>query len=536
MCGGVIGQAIQGVGRAIKTVADVAIGVIGGAIGLVVGLFTKNLFNPGSPDAGSQRDPGVESRIPANAANKIPVIYGTAWVKGQVIHGENTSDFRTAYYVISLSELTDSGNFTVTDIYWQEYRLVIDYNAVLTSTIFDNAKYHALISSYYLRNKKTNERCTIDGICPPGWRPIPLVSAAERQSAIDASTTVVNQKNPNYGAVSGAYDAGGNRVDDFNGKLKVIIFNGMPDDRSLFPATPWFRDTKNKMSKLLFAFVTVNYDVNKNIYQLEDMTFKVTNTLSAPGSVFIDYLKNIRYGCGIPEVFINTDSFDTLNNYSNELIQYKIGDKDYLIERYSINGLLNTNDNCFNNLQRLANSCGSLMSYNSDTNKISVFVDMPQDDIAFYFNESNIVGSETINLANYDAMPTNIEYKFKNTSTQYKDQYESGFVGVPIELSTAEVPVVQNSFTYDFINNEIQAKRLSILQLNTYQLNLTTNFSADHSALLLKSGDLIAISDYLNGWKNKKFRIGSYAETEQEDGRIKIEIIAKNIQMKYIKI
>jgi hypothetical protein len=58
------------------------------------------------------------------------------------------------------------------------------------------------------------------------------------------------------------------------------------------------------MSSLVFALVRVEYNKERNVTSLGDIQFKLTNTLSQPGDVVNDYMKNTRYGAGIPDTEI----------------------------------------------------------------------------------------------------------------------------------------------------------------------------------------------------------------------------------------
>jgi hypothetical protein len=54
------------------------------------------------------------------------------------------------------------------------------------------------------------------------------------------------------------------------------------------------------MNNLIFAVVEVNYSLDKGITNLPNMTFTITNSMSQPGDVIYDYMRNTRYGAAIP--------------------------------------------------------------------------------------------------------------------------------------------------------------------------------------------------------------------------------------------
>jgi hypothetical protein len=59
------------------------------------------------------------------------------------------------------------------------------------------------------------------------------------------------------------------------------------------------------MNELVFALVKVTYNAEKNITNLPDFKFALSNTLTKPGDCLYDFMTNSRYGSGIPASEIN---------------------------------------------------------------------------------------------------------------------------------------------------------------------------------------------------------------------------------------
>jgi hypothetical protein len=58
------------------------------------------------------------------------------------------------------------------------------------------------------------------------------------------------------------------------------------------------------MSNLVFVIVRVDYNKDKNITGLGDLTFEIKNSMKLPGDCLYDYMTNTRYGAGIDAVGI----------------------------------------------------------------------------------------------------------------------------------------------------------------------------------------------------------------------------------------
>jgi hypothetical protein len=54
------------------------------------------------------------------------------------------------------------------------------------------------------------------------------------------------------------------------------------------------------MSELNFVIVKVKYDADAEITSLENLQFKVENSMKDVGDVLYDYSTSNRYGAGIP--------------------------------------------------------------------------------------------------------------------------------------------------------------------------------------------------------------------------------------------
>ena len=120
-------SAAEAGGAVAAVVSIVAGGGIGGAIarfalGAALSFITNKLFAPDVPNADASEgiDPGVRQRVATDPNNKLPVVYGTARVFGQITYAAISDDNQRMAFILPLSEgpVTGIGN-----IYWDTYKL-----------------------------------------------------------------------------------------------------------------------------------------------------------------------------------------------------------------------------------------------------------------------------------------------------------------------------------------------------------------------------------------------------------------------------
>ena len=86
----------------------------------VSAIITKAFFSPEQPSGGAgglsgdSPNPGNRQQIPPATDNKLPVVYGQAWVGGTITDLSISSNNQELYYVLSLCEVTNNGSDTIT--------------------------------------------------------------------------------------------------------------------------------------------------------------------------------------------------------------------------------------------------------------------------------------------------------------------------------------------------------------------------------------------------------------------------------------
>lgn len=198
-------------------------------------------------------DAGVRIQVKPNPDQKIPVVYGRAALGGIVTDVFLTNDKQTMYYCLTLCEQTGNLNLgagaisriNFKDIYWNNQRLIFQQSGanagyVVASSVDEAGEYNNDIAGL------------IQVFCYSGTSYDPVLPAGYT----NATSYYANNIMPNWTA-------------------------------------------NHDMTGLIFAIVKINYNREKNVTGLGEMTFVLENTMRDAGDCLYDYMTNTRYGANI---------------------------------------------------------------------------------------------------------------------------------------------------------------------------------------------------------------------------------------------
>lgn len=229
------------------------------ALGIILNQVSKSVNKQNSlpnPANTTQPDRFVREQLSPDTNHSIPVVYGSAFIKGIITDAVMSEDKKTMWYCITICEKTGTLLSTGNDS-------VISFNKI------------------YLNGNEASFQS--DGI-----------------------------------TVAATTDEDGNVDNQMNGFIKIYCFNNgssspvVPDGytngslgyaMSIFPN--W--TLNHTMEDLVFALVRVDYNKERNVIGLGEIEFKLTNTMTLPGDVLNDYMLNTRYGAGIPATEIYSE-------------------------------------------------------------------------------------------------------------------------------------------------------------------------------------------------------------------------------------
>jgi hypothetical protein len=463
----IVGAALIVAGAFTDNPQLIAMGVAMMASAVISKAFANdNQPNTNIDGSSGSLNPGNRQQIPPATDNKLPVVYGSAYVGGIVTDLSITEDNQFMYYVLSISEVTNNGADTITfgDIYYSGKKVIFNANGYTVDSLLDESTgiYDTSVADYIN---------------------IYLYSNGSNNPANSTTSAIEVMQNPN------------------------LIYQ-------------W--DNNKLMSNCAFAIVKLQYSQSRNIRGIQQTKFQTINSRTDTGDCFYDYLTNTVYGAAIPSNQIDTDSLDELTAYSNEIITYITYTGDTQTQaRFKFNGLLETNQNIMNNLQSMADCCNCLLKYNEISAQWGVIVQKPTNIPVMDINDSNIVSS--INITPIDIAGTYniIETKFPDSSTQ--DAFNvSTFDLSQIDpaLLYPNEPINKFTISLPLINNNVTAQLIAIRLLKSAREDLQLACDVNFVGIQLEAGDIITVTNANYGWVAKEFRIIKVIDQFNDDGSI----------------
>lgn len=462
------------------------------AFGLAYGT-ARLLGLTGGGGGGTTQDSGVRIQFPPGTNNKVPIVYGTANTKGIITDARISNGNQTMTYVLVLAEKTQTGAFSVGDIYWNDQKLVFDG---------DNGEAHIVRSSIE-QNGNGGSNTNYDGLI--------------RVRVYAGSTAAADQIFPTQ--------ATGNTVAAYS------LLSGSESE------------TTYALSGLVFAVLQLDYNSEKGITGLGQITFQLTNTLKNPGSVWYDYMTSERYGAGIPTAQVNTETSiltsNTLSLYSwsntippNQFTPWPTSTSGTFTAtnqvRYELNGVLSTGDTIKTNLEKINASCNSWTTFDYSEGRWKVLLNRAATPAeiasAFIFNDDNIIGDVGITATQLEDLYNNLEVEFANRQIRDQNDYFRGEID-PSARNDLE-PDNTLGLRLDLANNAIHAARVGLIDLKQSRVDKIITFRADYSAIQCEAGDVVKVTNDIYGFDEKLFRLTRIREVEDDGGNLTVEITA----------
>ena len=449
------------------------------AINMLVSVVITKAFatNPSFDNGTSgstQQDPGNNQQVPPATDNKLPVVYGSAYVGGTVTDLSISEDNQQLYYVLSICEVTNTNSgqtpdtITFGDIYFGGKKVVFQGDGYTVASLLDESTgvYDTTVNGriqFFLYSNGSN------------------LPANSTQSAISVMQT-----------------AG-------------LVYT-------------W--DSTKLMTNCAFAICHLSYSQSAGIRGLEQTKFQVTNSRTSTGDCFYDYLINTTYGCAIPDYQINTDSLDALTVYSDELFtftSYTGGTQTQ--SRFKFNGLLDTKSTVMDNLQSMATCCDCLIKYNEITATWGVIVQEPSYDYVMDINDSNMISAIQITPLDIASSYNVVECKFPDNSNQ--DAFNSAtfdLAQIDPELLYPNEPVNKVSVSLPLTNNDVTAQYIATRIIKAGREDLQVQVSINFVGIQLESGDIVTLTNTNYGWVAKPFRINKVIQAFNDDGSIAVQL------------
>jgi hypothetical protein len=441
------------------------------AINFAVSTIVTRVFTSGN--ANQNVDNGVRQQVPPSTTNSIPIVYGDAYLGGVFVDAVLSTDQKTMYYVLAISQISPNGQFSfdTTKMYWQDQTITFDgTDPTKVVSLTDGAgNIQTKISgNLYINLYKSNEAGTITA----------LNGSALPNSVMGGSDIAVGQRWPSSG---------------------------------------------RQMNGLAFAIVKMVYNRDAGTTQMQPITFRASHYLNStgvakPGDVWYDYITNDKYGCAMDASIVDDIKAIELNSYSDQTITYTPAAGGSSTQpRYRINGVMDTGQDVLSNLDQIMLACDSWNQYNAATGKWSIVINRAETE-SFVFNDSNIVGEIRVSAFDIASSINQIQAQFP--SKLNRDQSDYVYLNTPSGLLFANEPDNKYTITLGLVNDSVQAQYLANRMLEQAREDLIVTFSTTYNGIQVDAGDVISVTNSAYGWNNKLFRVIKVSEASLPDGNL----------------
>jgi hypothetical protein len=474
MPGTIIATAIFGAG-AFGTFAFAATAF---AINIVATAIIAKAFAPQPPnwnDNQNNPDPGSRVQLPPAGNNKLPIVYGQAYVGGIVTDMSITTNNQRMFFVMALCEVTNTetgsspDTISFGDIYLGGKKVNFQGNGYTVANLLDEStgqtdvRVNGLINIYLYSNG----------------------SSSPTNTTLSAITVMSN------------------------------------------PALSYIWNDTKTMTNCAFAIIDITYNNAAGLTGLPDTKFQVINSRTSCGDCFYDYLTSSRYGAGIDAANVDTTTLTALTTYSNGAFSYTSSDGYPATQaRFEFDGTLYTDATVMANLQLMAASCDCLLKYNEITGQWGVIVQTPDDVSVMSLTDSNIVSAISISPTDLASSYNIAEVKYPDSSN--RDSFNTVTLNLAVvnpSLLYPNEPINKQTISLPLVNNNVRAQYLANRFLEEAREDLQVQFSINYEGLQLEAGDVVSVTNANYGWTNKLFRITRVTEVFGDDGSIRATLM-----------
>jgi hypothetical protein len=441
------------------------------AINFAVSMIVTRLFT--SSSANQNVDNGVRQQVPPATTNSLPIVYGDAYLGGVFVDAVLSTDQKTMYYVLAISQVSPNGQFSfdTTKFYWQDQTITFDgtdLTKVVSLTDGAGNVQTKISGNLFIYLYRSNEAGTITA----------LNGSALPSTVMGGTDIAVGQR---------------------------------------WPAS------NRQMNGTAFAIVKMIYNRDAGTTQMQAVTFKVAQYLNStgvakPGDVWYDYITNTKYGCAMDSTIVDASTATALNAYADQTITYTpSGGGSATQARYRINGVLDTGQDVLSNLDQIMLACDSWNQYNAATGKWSVVINKA-DSATFAFDDSNIVGEIRVSAFDISSSINQIQAQFP--SKLNRDQSDYVYLNTPTALLYVNEPPNKYTITLGLVNDSVQAQYLANRMLEQAREDLIVTFATTYNGIQVDAGDVITVTNAAYGWSSKLFRVIKVSEASLPDGNL----------------
>ena len=253
-----------------------------------------------------------------------------------------------------------------------------------------------------------------------------------------------------------------------------------------------------------------------------------------PAICLLDYLRNSRYGKGLPTSAFEADVFsgqsgsstwhDAADLCDETVTPYSGGGT---IAKFSCNAVINTDATLMSNVKVLLSGMRGLMPYTQGEYRL-VIEDELSGSAVFNFTEEHIVDGIAIIGDKKSSRYNRVFASFPNPDTNWQqDQIEYPLVTDTSTyntfLSDDNDFALERRITLNTVTNIYQAYNIARTVVKKSRENLRCSFLATTEALECAVGDIVTVTHSTPDWTAKPFRVMDMAL--QSDGTVTLSLV-----------
>ena len=272
---------------------------------------------------------------------------------------------------------------------------------------------------------------------------------------------------------------------------------------------------------------TVQIDVlGKKVFDVTTLTAGATTFPSAyasltktyesgvgnnPVNALADYMLNPRYGAGMNIANLDPESFRIAGNKLKQTVTYT--EDGTTGPAMTINGVINTNNQLFDNIKQLLQGARSMMPFVQGKYKVKVedagnATDITSStiQIAQDLNDDNIVGGIALSSEKKSTKYNKVIVNFVHPDLDFTNQQV-------VKDQTSDFATADNNetllgeFNFPTLTNEAIARDLARIIVLKSRTARTVKFTATQESMNLEPGDIIRITQTIPNLTQKTFRI-----------------------------
>ena len=267
----------------------------------------------------------------------------------------------------------------------------------------------------------------------------------------------------------------------------------------------------------------------KKIVTLNSSLVESSPTFSAnPAFCLLDYLRNERYGKGIPTADIDLQSFRDASVVCDTQVTPFSGGSD--INLFDCNAVLDTSKKVIDNVRELLKGCRGFLPYTSGKYKLIIettgtaSITLTEDDIIGGYNLASPSKNDKYNRVIVSFV--NPDRNFQVDEVQFPPVDDSGLTSADqhATMKTADGGfLLEGKFDFKTLTSPYQAEEMAEIILRRSREALSLEINVGFDAYDLAIGDIVNITHASLGFSAKAFRVMGI--TFNEDFTISLALI-----------